>query len=264
MDSFLEQGRQIGFAKGLLNAAGMLGFIPEAKKAKWWGVLDAFVTNPISYRPRRASGKRGFIEFSGGVLLHSGYPNPGFKQSLQKFGGQWASADIPIIPALIEEDASRLGLMVRQLEEIDNVLAIELLLGEDFSAQLVRDLCQAAQGELAIIANIPMERTLELAEEALGAGAAAISLGPSRGTMMNGNRDGEMKQGRLYGKSQFPRALHLTQQLAQAKVPIIGGNGIFDVGDAKLLLAAGALAVQLDTALWKADWDADDWRLRED
>lgn len=261
MESFSEQGRRIGFAKGLLNAAGMLGFIPEAKKAKLWGGLDAFITNPISYHPRQAAGRRGFIEFSGGVLLHSGYPNPGFKKSLKKFGGQWASADIPIIPALIEEDAGKLGQMVRQLEEIDNVIAIELVLGEDFSAQLMRDLCQAAQGELAIIASIPMERALELSEEALGAGAAAISLGPSRGTMIDG--EGELTQGRLYGKSQFPRALHVAQQLAKAKVPVIGGNGIFDVEDAKLMLAAGALAVRLDTALWKADWDADDWQLRE-
>lgn len=260
MENFPIQSGQMEFPKGLINAPGMLGFAPEKKKKDWWAVLDAFVTKPISYRPRKAIGSLEVMTFPEGKLLNSSYPNPGFSRILRDYGGHWANAEIPIIVTLIEEDPSRLKKMIRRIEEVDNVMATELILGEDYSAQLVKDLCAASLGELPSIANISGENALAIANEALNAGATAISLGPSTHSIPN--KEGSLIEGKLYGPGNFPKALSISKQMAEAGIPIIGGGGVFKAHQAKAMLDAGAIGVQLDTVLWKADWDRNKWVIR--
>lgn len=262
MNNYLAQNGALAFQKGLINASGMLAFSPEKKKRHLWGILDAFVTNPISFRPRKAAANRKLINYPGGVLQHNGFPNPGIKHCLQKYRSQWSAASIPIIPALMEDDPKSLSRMVRQFEEIENLIAVTIFIGEDFSQPLALDLLKSAHGELPIIANIAMERALELSEGAIQAGATAIALGPSRGLMKE--ERGQIIPGRLYGPNQFPRALHITKQLAEMNIPIIGGNGVYRPDQAKLMLDVGAIAVQLDSVLWMADWDEKAWKIRKD
>ena len=262
MNNYISQNGSLEFHKRLLNASGSLAFAPVQKKRHLWSVLDAFVSNPISFRPRKAATNRALLNYPGGALQHSGLPNPGIKHCLKKYGPQWAKANIPIIPALIADDPSQLSLMVRQLEELENLIAINLLIGEGFSSQLVRDLIQAAQSELPIIASIAMERALELSESVIQAGATVIALGPSRGSMMDDR--GQIIKGRLYGPNQFPRALYVTEQLAEMQIPIIGGNGIYSNNQAQMMLNGGAIAVQLDSVLWMAEWDEKAWQINKD
>lgn len=258
MNSYLAQNRPLDFKNKLINASGMLAFSPDKKKRHIWGILDAFVTNAISFRPRKVAANPALINFPGGSLQHNGLPNPGIKQCLKKYQSQWAKASLPIIPTIIENDPSQLSRMVRQLEKIDNLLAINILFAEDFSRQLVLDLLRAAQGEIPIIASLAMEASLEFSEELIQSGASAIALSPSRGTVKDDQ--GEVIQGRLYGPNQFPRALYIVQQLAQLNIPVIGGNGVYTIQDAQLMLDLGAIAVQLDSVLWKADWDEKGWQ----
>ncbi len=262
MEDFPAHRKLLEFPKGLINTPGMLGFAPEKKKKDLWAALDAFVTIPISYRPRKVIGSREVLTIPEGKLLNSSYPNAGFSRILRNYEDHWANAEIPIIVALIEEDASRLKHMIRRIEEIDNVVAIELILGEDYSPQLVKDLCAASLGELPSIANISPDNALAIANEALNAGAAAISLGPS--TLSIQNKDGSLREGKLYGPGNFPKALSIIKQMAKAGVPIIGGAGVFEAHQAIAMLDAGAIAVQLDTVLWKADWDRNKWVISVD
>ena len=46
--------RDLYFRKPLMNAAGTLGFSPDPRASVAWEDLGAFVTNPISLRPRLA------------------------------------------------------------------------------------------------------------------------------------------------------------------------------------------------------------------
>ena len=116
-----------------LNAAGFLGFAPDTKANPLWQHLGAFVTNPISALPRKPAESRQVIPYPGGFLMHTGLPNPGFRSVFKKYALRWQRASLPIIVHLIAEEASTLTHMARQLETIENVLAIELGFAPDSS-----------------------------------------------------------------------------------------------------------------------------------
>jgi len=63
------------FQKPIMNAAGMLGFSPDLRAPVTWDDFGAFITNPLSLRPRKAANQPAAIEYPGGFLLHSGLPN---------------------------------------------------------------------------------------------------------------------------------------------------------------------------------------------
>ncbi|HKJ26333.1 MAG TPA: hypothetical protein VJ965_01740, partial [Anaerolineales bacterium] len=65
---------------------------------------------------------------------------------------------------------------------------------------------------------------------------------------------GGFDQGRLYGPSVFPLALHMVRLLAETNTPVIGSGGVYSPAQAEAMRAAGAFAVQVDLALWRGDW----------
>lgn len=231
-----------------MNAAGSLGFAPAAGQPLP-AQLGLFVTHPISLAPRRAAQAVQLLEFPGGVLLHSGLPNPGLSATLKKHASAWKRAAVPIIVHLLAQSAEELRKMVLRIEGLENVLAVEIGVPADASASLARELCQAGRGELPVIAQLPLPRALELCDLALQAGAAAISLGPARGSLPGAG--GQLVSGRLYGPALLPQALEATRQLAD-QAPVIAAGGVYSQADGEALLAAGARAVQVDVGLWGA------------
>lgn len=249
---------RIDFDKGLINAPGFLGFAPGKEQEGLLGILDAFVANPLSYRLRKATSNAGSVNLTGSSLLHSGWPNPGLSRALDRYAARWERAELPIILSLVESDPDRLAKMVSSLESLSNILAIHLLLDEDFSPALMRELCAAARGELPLIAQVPMERCLEMGPDLISAGAEAISMGPSRGLILD--EHGNEVSGRIYGFSLFPRALQIRAQLEELDLPFIASNGVYAPDQASDLLVGSALAVQLDGVLWKPDFEPHQWR----
>ena len=79
-------------------------------------------------------------------------------------------------------------------------------------------------------------------------GADAISLATPRGALMAGEN---LVTGRLYGRSNFPRALEIVYSAKRIGLPIIGAGGTWTEQDAADMLSAGAMAVQIDVGLWK-------------
>ena len=84
--------RDLTFRTPLMNAAGSLGFHPDARAAVKWDDFGAFVTNPLSLRPRLPAANPKLIEYPGGFLLHSGLPNPGLSAAVKKYARQRALA----------------------------------------------------------------------------------------------------------------------------------------------------------------------------
>ena len=139
--------------------------------------------------------------------------------------------------------------MVRRLENVEGVSGLEVGLTTDASAEMVAAYTQAASGELPVIMQLPMERSLELAAKAIQAGAAAISLAPPRGTLPA--QAEEIIQGRLYGPAILPMAIRVVHELMQQGIPTIGAGGIYTQAGLSSMLAAGVMAVQLDAVLWR-------------
>jgi dihydroorotate dehydrogenase len=235
----------------IINAAGTLGFAPDLKLPLPWEEFGAFVTNPISMRPRKpASGNR-WMTFTGGALLHNGHPNPGFKAVLQKNETKWAQAPMPVIVHLLAGRSDEMAGAIERLETLENILAVEIGVPDTITVHEVNEIVAASVGELPLLMQVPLHRVLELGPVCFRAGATAVSLGPPRGTLPG---EDYLVAGRIYGPGIYPLALQIVQQLSKMDLPVIGACGVYSHEEVDTMIAAGALAVKLDLSLWRGDW----------
>ena len=244
--------RDLYFSKPLMNAAGSLGFTPDTRSGISLEPFGAFVTNPFSLRPRLPAAKPELIEYPGGFLLHTGLPNPGMNAGLKKYSAKWSRADLPIIVHLMADRPEETQHMVRMLESQENVMAAELgfapLLADDIFL-LTLEMCV---GELPLIFSLPIEQVLSLGPRLVQAGAQAISISAPRGAVATDSSS--LITGRLYGPSLFPQTLETVSDAAKLGLPIIGSGGVWSKKNADIMLSAGALAVQVDAALWNPNF----------
>jgi dihydroorotate dehydrogenase (NAD+) catalytic subunit len=242
--------RDLYFSKPLMNAAGSLGYAPDIRAGISFDSFGAFVTNPFSLRPRAPAAKPEMIEYPGGFLLHTGLPNPGFNAGVKKYAARWDKSDLPIIVHLMADRPEETQRMVRLLESHENVMAAELgfapLLADDILL-LTLEMCL---GELPLIFSLPVEQVLSLGPRLVQEGAQAISVASPRGALSLASNPAHLITGRLYGPSLFPRALETVYSAAKLGLPMIGAGGVWTKENADTMLAAGALAVQVDAALW--------------
>ncbi len=223
-----------------MNAAGSLGFAPDFRDFGNLGGLElgAFVTNPLSLRSRLPTKKPELIEYPGGFLLHTGLPNLGFNAAIKNFASRWDKSDLPIIVHLMADRPEETQHMVQTLEVQENVMAAELgfapLLADDILL-LTLAMCS---GELPLIFSLPVEQILSLGPRLIREGAQV-----------------QLITGRLYGPSLFPRALETVYSATKLGLPIIGAGGVYSKENADAMLSVGALAVQLDAALWNPNFN---------
>jgi len=242
--------RDLYFNKPLMNAAGSLGFAPDLRVLGELGGLGlgAFVTNPLSLRPRHPTSQPAVIEYPGGFLLHTGLPNPGIHAALKRYAAKWERSDLPIIVHLMADRPEETQTMVRMLESQENVMAVELgfapLLADDIIL-LTLDMCL---GEIPLIFSLPVEQVLSLGPRLMQEGAEAISIAAPRGSLTAD--DGQLTAGRLMGPALFPQTLNVVDSAVKLGIPIIGNGGVYSKQNAEAMLSVGALAVQVDAALW--------------
>lgn len=243
--------RDLYFSKPFMNAAGSLGFFPDFRSLEDVGSLNgfgAFVTNPFSLRPRLPAAQPALIEFPGGFLLHTGLPNPGLSAGLRKYAARWNKSDLPIIVHLMADRPEEAQVMVRMLEEIENVMAVELGFAPLLADDIILLTLEMCLGELPLIFCLPREQILSLGPKLVQAGADAVSIGAPRGSNVTSQKS--VVSGRLYGPSLFPQAFDTVRNAAKLGLPVIGAGGVWTKENAEAMLAAGALAVQVDAALW--------------
>ena len=238
---------------GWLNAAGMLGFAPPAT----WPIVDApvaFITNPISYAARPPASNHGCLAFPGGILLHTGWPNPGFRRALSRFRHRWEQSLVPVWVHLMAEHPAEIDAMVRVLEEVEGVIAIEISLLPQMNEMEKFELVKVARGELPLILNVPLDQVgAGWVSRAATEGVSAISLAAPHGMLVG--EDGRAIFGRLYGPALLPLALQAVGKLNAYDLPVIAGCGVYDRHGFESMLKAGATAVQLDTVLWRG-WES--------
>lgn len=243
--------RDLYFSKPLINSAGSLGFAPDLrvfKELEGLNQLGAFVTNPISLRPRMPTANPSVVEFSGGILLHTGLPNAGFSNVIKKYSAKWNRAELPIIVNLMADRPEETQQMVRQLENIENVMAVQLGFAPLLSDDIILLNLEMCLGELPLIFALPHEQILSLGAKLIQAGASAISIASPRGTIYDENKN--IISGRMYGRSLFPRSLDIVRSAGMIGLPIIGAGGVWSDADVESMLAVGAMAVETDIKLW--------------
>ncbi len=252
---------ELAFAKPVMNAAGTLGFAPGPHGIVDLRRLGAFVTNPISLAPRMPAGGLRYASFSGGFLIHSGFPNPGLSYVLRRYASRWQNSELPVLVHLLAQNPAETASMVRRLEGVAGVAGIELGLADEVDAAATAAFTRAAAGELPLVVRLPLAGAAELVAAVFQAGADAASFAPPRGALpippnqkSSGSNRGDTLHGRLYGPAVFPFALAAVQRAAGSGLPIIAAGGIYNDAQVEAMLLAGALAVQLDSVLWRGDF----------
>ena len=236
------------FTGPFTNAAGTLGYNPSPREIDLSG-LGGFITNPVSLAPRTIATGARMLRFPGGILVHSGLPNPGLRRVVSKYRENWARASVPVVVHLVGGDPDDLFRMVRVLEETEGVAGLEIGLAAGIPGDPARALVQAAVGELPVLVRPMLEDVLRLAGEAANSGASALAIGPPRGSL--DGPDGSLVSGRLYGPAVRPMALEVFRELSGISIPVIYAGGIRNAADADAALALGAAGVQIDIALWR-------------
>ncbi len=239
--------RDLYLSKPLMNAAGTLGFAPDARQPLNWADFGAFVTNPLSFTPRRPAATPALVAYPGGFLMHSGLPNPGLPAAIKKHARAWERSALPVIVHLMADRPEETLHMVRMLEGLENVMAVEFGFAPQLAGDIIVLAVEMCQGELPIVVSLPPEQVLALGRQVMDAGAAAVSLGAPRGML------GDVT-GRLYGPALFAQSLLVARDASRLGLPVIGGGGVYSKENASEMLAAGALAVQVDAALWRGDF----------
>ena len=267
--------RDLYFSKPTMNAAGSLGFAPDGRAGIDLGMFGAFVTNPISLRPRQPAAKPEILEYPGGFLLHSGLPNPGFNAAIKRYASRWDKSNLPIIVHLMADRPEETQRMVQMLESQESVMAVELGFAPLLADDILLLTLEMSLGELPLIFSLPIKQVLSLGPRLIQGGAQAISISAARGALpikvsasTSAGLD-EMSQpahrsargeglitGRLYGPSLFPRALETVYSASKIGLPIIGAGGVWTQENADAMFSAGALAVQVDAALWGFNWQS--------
>jgi len=240
--------RDLYFSKPFMNAAGSLGFAPDSRSGISLDAFGAFVTNPFSLRPRLPTVQPTVIEYPGGFLLHTGLPNPGLSAGIKKYASKWDKSDLPIIVHLMADRPEETRNMVRMLEETENVMAVELGFAPLLADDLILLTLEMCLGEVPLIFSLPVEQVLGLGPRLMQEGAQAISIAAPRGSHATGQMS--VVSGRLYGPSLFPQSLDTVRNAAKLGIPIIGAGGVWRKENVDVMISVGALAVQVDAALW--------------
>lgn len=211
--------------------------------------MGALVTLPITMHARSGTPLPRVVEIPGGVLMRTGAPNPGIEKVIRENHRAWSSSSCPIIVALAAQGVRDWAAMAKRLEHVENVGGMELHLNPTLDALDAIRAVRAAT-ELPILAKLDMTNALDVAVDCVKAGANALVIArPPRGMAMV---NGKPWYGRMYSPTTKPLVLSMLRAIEdlELKVPTIASGGAHSSKDVREFLAAGACAVQIDSATW--------------
>jgi dihydroorotate dehydrogenase (NAD+) catalytic subunit len=211
--------------------------------------VGAIVTMPLTLRPRAGAPMPRVIEIPGGVLMRTGAANPGLSHVLREHWRDWEQSKIPVIVAFASQGVNDWAAMATQVDNIAGMGGIELHLNPVMNAiDAIR--AMRAATDLPILAKLDLDNARDIAAACVEAGANALVIGRApRGMRII---DGKSWFGRLYGPAAKPFTLQTVADTAALKLdaPIIACGGAHSADDVGEFLAAGAVAVEIDSAEW--------------
>jgi dihydroorotate dehydrogenase (NAD+) catalytic subunit len=215
--------------------------------------LGALVTNPVTWKPRRVAQGPRVVPLPSGTLVHTGLPNPGMNRAIKQYGPRWARSRAPVIVHVAATSVEDVARCANALEHCEGVSGIELGVHDQATSQDVQAIIRAAEDstQLPLLVRLPLYTAAELAVPAQDAGAGGLVVAaPPRGTVRD-LETGQLVGGRIYGPWLKAQSLRAVGQVAQiVQIPVIGCGGIHSPDDARDFVAAGAVAIQVDTVTW--------------
>ncbi len=232
----------------LILAAG--GFTPDQFPTP--PQIGAFVTLPLTRRAHPGAPQPRVVNISGSALIRTGAANPGIS-ILREYERTWAKSAIPILVAFASQGVRDWVEMAMQVARTEAVSGIELYFNPTIDAPAAIRAVRAAI-ELPILAKLDLDNARDVAADSITAGANALVIGRApRGMKMI---DGKPWFGRLRGPAAKPLALRAVAEIAQMHLdaPIVACGGVHSAEDAQEFIAAGAAAVEVDSAVWVGEY----------
>jgi dihydroorotate dehydrogenase (NAD+) catalytic subunit len=180
--------------------------------------------------------------------------NPGINAAVREFAPVWQRLTAPTIVHVGGTRPSEVEYCCQRLATVEPVCGIELGLPTDAAVDAVADLVRSAAraANQPLLVRLPLDSAHQLCKTAIEAGAHALTVAaPPRGTVWDAETAGFFT-GDLYGHLVLPLALRALQRVARlASVPLVGCGGVHTTKDARAYLTAGAVAVQIGSAIWR-------------
>lgn len=221
-----------------------------------------FVTRSITLDPRTGGTGTRLAEVPGGLVNAVGLPNPGLEHFLATELPRLVRAGAQVVVSIAGSTMGEYADLARRLSRAPGVAGLEVNVGapDEVDAGLfeVREPYHAASVVAAVRREFPSDRpvlaklrpdvsrVVEATRSCHEAGATAVVVGNAVPAAFPDGRSGG-----LSGPAVAPIALRCVAEVARAvpEVPVVGCGGVHDAASARAYLSAGAVAVQVGTAL---------------
>lgn len=258
-------------ANPILLGAGAIGYGEAIPRGLELAHLGAVVVGPVLGASRGGKEPPRLAHANGGGVLDTGLQNRGVNNAIQQYARLWDKLPCPVVMQVAESHPLTLTKLLVKLANAPAVQGIELLPPVAVDAAQLATLLRTAERacELPLWVKLPLAQAAVLAPAACAAGAVGLVVGqPPAAAALRARPDGPPQpvNGALYGPLVFPQMLAALLQVAALQLPaaLIAGGGIHTGEQVRQCLAAGAQAVQIDSAVWvepglagrlAADWD---------
>lgn len=258
----LAAGHKHGLAipNPILLGVGTVGYGEATPRGLETARLGAVVVGPILQASRAGSAPPRVAETNGGLVLQTGLQNRGLRAVMQRYAALWGRLGCPVIAQVADSRPAAMRTIVEALGETEGLAGIELALPRQVDARATAALVDEAVAgtELPVCVKLPLEQATPAAQAAVEAGAACLVVGlPPLGMLY---RPGEAAnagersalRGELFGPLTFALTLRALDAVASLGLGcgLVASGGIHTCTQVEQALAAGAQAVQIDSAVW--------------
>jgi dihydroorotate dehydrogenase (NAD+) catalytic subunit len=269
VDLSVDLGRGLVLDNPVLVASGTFGYGIEYGDVVDVARLGAICCKGTTLKARIGNVTPRVTETPAGMLNSIGLQNPGVDAVVEKYAPIWRGWRTPVIVNVAGESVADYVEVVRRLEGVPGIAAIELNIScpnvGKGGLQFAID-ADAAGGVTAAVRSVtdlpllvklspnvadvrPIARAIE------DAGADALTaINTLSGIAVARNRDRPLLGnvfGGLSGPAIKPVALRIVYEVAQVvDIPIVAIGGITELADVLDYLAVGAVAVQVGTAIF--------------
>jgi dihydroorotate dehydrogenase (NAD+) catalytic subunit len=253
----------------VMLASGAVGYGTEYEGVIDLGAVGAIVTKTITVEPREGNAPPRLVETPGGLLNAIGLENVGLERFLTEKLPEAARLPVPVIASIAGTTPEQFGRLAAAVGARGEVSAIELNIScpnversrnpvwaDPRAVEEIVSAARAATKKMLMLKLSPnTSDILSVAEAAERAGADALTVAntlpgmridvarmkPALGNVTGG----------LSGRALLPVNLALVWKVAgHVSIPVVGSGGVADARDALEFLTAGAVAVQVGTALF--------------
>ena len=267
----LAPGRDPGLRldNPVLVASGTFGYGVEYGDVIDVQRLGAICCKGTTLRPRVGNPPPRVTETPAGMLNSIGLQNPGVEAVIERYAPLWASWTVPVLVNVAGESIDDYVSVVRQLDGVPGVSGIELNIscpnvgkgGTQFAvdAEAAGAVTAAVRAATELPLMVKLSPTVAdvraIAKAIEAAGADSISaINTLSGMAVDRDRRRPLLgavYGGLSGPAIKPVALRVAYEVAQAvRIPVVAIGGVAALDDVIDFLMAGAVAVQVGTAIF--------------